>query len=255
MARFAFISDIHGNYPAFESVLKSIEQVGVDGILCLGDIVGYGPDPAGCIDRVQEVASFTILGNHDQAAFDDHEAQRFNTNARIAIEYTRDHLTKAHKDYLRNLPTFSKLDDVSVCHASPVNATESCGDYIHDQTIASKAYGGFENSCLFVGHTHIPIAFGTPDIGYLPVEASEVRVALLPPGLPLRLAPSYRYILNPGSVGQPRDGNPDASWGLLDTAKHTFTIHRVAYDIDAVYQAILSAGLPDFLAHRLRLGA
>lgn len=253
MARYAFISDIHGNLHALEAVLDAISRADVDGIICLGDIVGYGPDPAACIERVCEAVTFCVLGNHDRAVFDDEEANRFNLNARLAIEYTRDQLSEDQIEHLKALPEFEILEDVSVCHASPVN--DGSSGYIHDQSIAARAYGGFTNACLFVGHTHVPIAFGTPDIGYVKVESADVRVALLPPGLPLRLAPSYRYILNPGSVGQPRDGNPDASFGVLDTDRHSFTIHRCSYDIDRTYQAILDAGLPDFLAHRLRLGA
>jgi len=253
VARFAFISDIHGNLPALEAVMDYIDNLRVDGTLCLGDVVGYGPNPAECLERVQEIASFCVLGNHDKAVFDDLEAARFNRNAKLAIEYTRDQLNDEHIDYLKSLSEFENLEDVSVSHASPI--TDAGSDYIHDQTIAARAYAGFTNACLFVGHTHVPIAFGTPDIGYAKVEPSEVRVALLPPSLPLRLAPSYRYILNPGSVGQPRDGNPDAAFGLLDTDEHSFTIHRCPYDIEAAYFAIINAGLPDFLAHRLRIGA
>lgn len=253
MARYAFISDIHGNSTALEAVLAQLEEKSVDGILCLGDIVGYGPAPAECIERVREVATFCVLGNHDKAVFDEHEAGRFNLNAQLAIDFTRQNLNPEQVAYLQALPEFADLDDVSMSHASPVDS--GCSDYIHDQSVAASAYGGFTNACLFVGHTHVPIAFGTPDIGYVKVEPRDVRIALLPPGLPLRLAPSYRYILNPGSVGQPRDGNPDASYGILDTNHHSFTIHRCAYDIDATHRAILEAGLPDFLAHRLRLGA
>ena len=253
MARFAFISDIHGNYAALEAVLDDIDHRNVDGILCLGDVVGYGPDPVACLERVCEVATFCVLGNHDKAVFDDLEAARFNANAKIAIEYTRDQLSDCHIDYLKSLSEFENLEDVSVSHASPI--TDAGSDYIHDQTIAARAYAGFTNACLFVGHTHVPLAFGTPDIGYAKVQPEDVRVALLPPGLPLRLAPSYRYILNPGSVGQPRDGNPDTAFGILDTDNHAFTIHRCPYDIDKTHFAIINAGLPDFLAHRLRIGA
>ncbi len=253
MARYAFISDIHGNLAALEAVLAEIETKDVNGILCLGDIVGYGPEPAECIERVRETCSFCVLGNHDKAVFDENEASRFNLNAHLAIDFTRKNLSADDVAYLESLPEFADLDDVSVSHASPIDNGTS--DYIHDQSIAASAYAGFTNACMFVGHTHVPIAFGTPDIGYVKVEPKDVRIALLPPGLPLRLAPSYRYILNPGSVGQPRDGNPDASYGILDTEHHSFTIYRCAYDIDATHRAILAADLPDFLAHRLRLGA
>ncbi len=253
MAKYAFISDIHGNLTAFEEVLHSIDTIGVDGIICLGDVVGYGPFPGECLDLVAEKCVYCVQGNHDRAVIDETEADRFNTSARLAIEVTKDLLEPRHLDQIREMPLAGDLDEITVSHANPVYDVPT--DYIHDQTLAAMAYGGFENTCLFVGHTHIPIAFGTPDIGYAEVKSNAVRVALLPPGLPLHLASAYRYILNPGSVGQPRDGNPDASFGILDVDARTFTIHRCAYDVTIAQEAILKLGLPNFLARRLKLGA
>lgn len=253
MARFAFISDIHGNLDALQAALRAIDRLGVDAIICLGDIVGYGPYPSECVEVVADRCIYTVQGNHDLAVVSATEADRFNVGARIAIEYCRDHLTRDQTSWLDHLPLIGNLDQVTVCHACPVANLPT--DYINDQIIAAMAFGGFDNHCLFVGHTHIPMAFGTPDVGYAPVEPKAVRVAFLPAGLPLKLAPTFRYILNPGSVGQPRDGNPDASFGILDVTGRTFTIHRVPYDIEATQQAIRSAGLPDFLAQRLRIGA
>jgi len=253
VARFAFISDIHGNLVALQAALNEIERIGYDGIICLGDIVGYGPNPIECLELTRERSAYTVQGNHDLAVVDDEEIKRFNSTARMSIEFTRTQLTKQHCEYLENLPKIGILDEITVTHASPV--VDSPSDYIHDQHLAALAYGGFDNYCMFVGHTHIPIAFGTPEIGYAMVKSSAIRIALLPPRLPLRLETTYRYIINPGSVGQPRDGNPDASFGLLDTDHCTFTVHRVNYDVEATQHAIIEAGLPNFLAQRLRVGA
>ncbi|MFW5652878.1 MAG: metallophosphoesterase family protein [Planctomycetota bacterium] len=253
VARFAFISDIHGNLDALRATLDQIDRIGVDGIICLGDVVGYGPHPSECVEIIAERCLYTVQGNHDLAVIDSNELERFNVSARIAIDYCRDLLSGSQKDWLRDLPVLGDLDEVTVCHASPV--ADSPTDYIHDQIIAAIAFGGFDTHCMFIGHTHIPIAFGTPDVGYAAVEPKAVRVAFLPSGLPLKLAPAFRYIINPGSIGQPRDGNPDASFGILDVAGRTFTVHRVAYDVEATQQAILRAGLPNFLAARLRVGA
>lgn len=253
MARFAFISDIHGNLQAFEAALDAIDRRGVDGILCLGDVVGYGPNPAECLDLVAERRIFTVQGNHDLSVIDNVEAHRFTPTARLSMEFTRDRLDDRHREQIAAMPKIADLDDATMCHASPIDDAGS--DYIHDQKIAALAYGGFTNHCLFVGHTHIPIAFGTPEVGYAPVEPRHVRVAFLPHNLPMRLDPHYRYIINPGSVGQPRDGNPDASFGILDVEQRTFTVHRIPYAVEQTQQAILRAGLPNFLAHRLRLGA
>lgn len=253
MARFAFISDIHGNLQAFEAALDAIDRRGVDGILCLGDVVGYGPNPAECLDLVAERRIFTVQGNHDLSVIDNVEAHRFTPTARLSMEFTRDRLDDRHREQIAAMPKIADLDDATMCHASPIEDAGS--DYIHDQKIAALAYGGFTNHCLFVGHTHIPIAFGTPEVGYAPVEPRHVRVAFLPHNLPMRLDPHYRYIINPGSVGQPRDGNPDASFGILDVEQRTFTVHRIPYAVEQTQQAILQAGLPNFLAHRLRLGA
>ncbi|NOG54094.1 MAG: metallophosphoesterase family protein [Planctomycetes bacterium] len=253
MARYAFISDIHGNLFALEVVLQEIERLGVDGIICLGDIVGYGPHPAECLDIIADRTDFCIQGNHDLAVIDDTEIKRFNSTAASAIEFTKTRLHPRHLSQIAEMPAMGFLDQVTVSHGSPV--VDGPTDYIHDQHIAALAYGGFDNFCLFVGHTHIPIAFGTPEVGYAMVDAKDIRVALLPPRLPLRLDPGYRYIINPGSVGQPRDGNPESSFGILDTGTCSFAVYRIPYDVDAAHKAILEAGLPNFLAQRLRVGA
>lgn len=254
MPRFAFISDIHSNLQALEAVLADIEdRHDLEAILCLGDIVGYGPNPQECLDLVQSRCSLTIQGNHDLAVVDDDEADRFNDAAWEGIRYSRVNLSVEARDWLAALPEGWRLDDVTLAHGSP-NPDSPC-DYIHDQMIAAASFAGFDNTCLLVGHTHVPIAFAAPDMGYAPIEPNDVRICLLPSATPLYLDPDERYILNPGSVGQPRDGDPDASYGILDIEERTFTVYRVPYDIAAAQRAFREAGLPDFLAQRLRLGA
>ncbi|MFG0331398.1 MAG: metallophosphoesterase family protein [Phycisphaerales bacterium] len=253
MARFAFISDIHSNLPAFEAVLTEIERIGVDTIICLGDVVGYGPHPVECLELVRKRCDFCVQGNHDLAVIDELEAGRFNLAARMGIEYTRDVIREEHARQIAEMPFIGDLDEVTVCHASPDPNAPT--DYIHDQTVAAGAFGGFDSPCLIVGHTHVPAAFATRDMGYATVEPKDVSLAFLPPASALKLNPEFRYILNPGSVGQPRDGNPDASFAILEPDSRTFSVHRVPYNIAATQQAMREVGLPDMLAQRLRLGA
>jgi len=253
VSRFAFISDVHANVVALRAVLAALDKAKPDGVICLGDLVGYGPHPAECIDMVLDRCDYTVQGNHDRAVVDDAELARFNAGARTAIAYTRERLSEGHRRKLAALPCMGNMDEVVVTHANP--DLDGPSDYLNDPAIAASAFGAFEQHCLFVGHTHIPMAFGTPDIGYAKVEPADVRVAFLPASVPLRLDPRYRYILNPGSVGQPRDGNPDAAFATLDTEKRTFTVHRVAYNVDSVQRDMIRAGLPNFLSDRLRIGA
>ena len=252
--RIAIISDIHSNLHALEVVLDEIKAFGIDDILCLGDVVGYGPFPRECLDLVFEHCEGTVLGNHDEAAFVPEAAAFFNGNAKEAIEWTRDELHPRHIEMLQLLPNVSYIEDLAICiHASPVRGPS---DYIHDQRMAAKAFRGVDRPACLVGHTHVPLVFEAPD------ERVESRygvtdIAMYPlgDGQGVRLKAGKRYICNPGSVGQPRDNDPRASFGILDLPNRLFSVHRVAYDIEAAQKATQAAGLPQVLADRLALGA
>lgn len=254
MSRYAVISDIHGNLHAFEAVLKDMASRDVHEVICLGDIVGYGPSPDVCLDLVIKYCTIAIQGNHDQAVVDLRLSNQFNGAARQAIVWTQEKLGPLHLDALNRLRPFAYIGDLIHCiHDCPVPGPS---DYIHDEAAASIAFSGVETTICLVGHTHVPVVFQTEsmDAGkVLPLD--EITVHPAPPDTPIQLDPSCRYICNPGSIGQPRDADPRASYAVLDLDEMTFTVHRVEYDISAAQAATLKAGLPPILAERLAIGA
>jgi len=254
MARYAIISDIHGNLHALEAVLHEIESMRIREIICLGDIVGYGPNPRECLDLVMSTCRQTIRGNHDEAAVNPAVASSFNGSAKTAILWTRSILLKRHLDLLRLLPHIAYIEESALCvHDCPVPGPT---DYVHDPRMAAMAFRGFETQVCLLGHTHVPMAFEAPsphpeDM----VTAGDICTFSLRDGEGVRFAPRKRYICNPGSVGQPRDADPRASFGVLDLRRRTFSVHRVAYDVNAAQFATSAAGLPIILADRLAVGA
>ncbi len=231
--RTAVISDIHGNFEALTAVERSIREEGADRVVCLGDIVGYGADPVACIDRVRVLCAHVILGNHDAAAVDPSSAERFSSLAAIAILWTRSALTADHLTYLRGLPLTLDDGDLYFVHASPINPAEWA--YIFDAIDARGAMSGFTQNVCFIGHTHQAAVFRH--------RRSEGA-----------LKRDERVIINVGSVGQPRDGCPDASYGVFDDELWEYRNIRVAYDVESAARKIRKAGLPSRLADRLIVG-
>ncbi len=254
MSRYAIISDIHGNLHALEAVLHEIDSLGITEIVCLGDVVGYGPNPRECLDLVMESCRQTVRGNHDEAAVNLAAASTFNGSAKTAIMWTRSALLKRHVDMLRLLPHIAYIDDVALCvHDCPVPGPT---DYVHDPRMAAIAFQGFETQVCLLGHTHVPAVFEAPSLNPEDrVSASEINVWMLSDRQGVRFRDGCRYICNPGSVGQPRDADPRASFAVLDLSRETFDLHRVAYDIDGAQFAAAIAGLPNILAERLAIGA
>ena len=252
--RYAIISDIHGNLHAFMAVLGALGEHNVDEIICLGDIVGYGPAPDRCIDLVCNYSSITVRGNHDEAAIDPLKAELFNGAARQAIYWTRDYLSAVHIDALNRLKPVERLNGTVMCvHDCPVPAPT---DYVHDKQMATLAFRGVDAHICLLGHTHVPIVFEAPCQSVAAEYATPDLVAWIPRnGEDVYLDPCKRYICNPGSVGQPRDCDPRASFAVLDLDRNTFTVHRVEYDIAAAQAATQEAGLPSILAQRLAIGA
>lgn len=231
--RIAIVSDIHGNLEALEKVLSSIRERGIDSVVCLGDIVGYGASPNTCIELIRSVTSRIILGNHDEAAVQLEKMEYFNPYARIAAEWTHDELTAENKAFIENLPFQLNQDGVLFVHSSPYEPEE--WHYIITPTDAAFNFGHFAEPVCFIGHSHIPDVF-CEDITTLQVGRGK------------------KFIVNIGSVGQPRDGDWRSSFGIFDTASWTYQNVRTEYDADTAASKIRKAGLPKSLADRLFLG-
>ena len=261
MPRLAIISDIHGNAHALEAVLARIDMLEVDQIICLGDIVGYGPNPGGCLELVVRHCNVIIQGNHEEAAIDPSQADIFNGAAKEAIIWTRQHMQALHLAALRRLPKTANVGESILCvHDNPVPGPS---DYIHDKQVAALAFRGVDVPVCLIGHTHVPMVFEAPSLDPDDTLTAPELVAYLPfDGQPIDLDSDRRYLCNPGSVGQPRDCDPRASFGLLEYEKANGTLHgarfrvlRQDYDIAAAQLASHKAGLPTILADRLALGA
>lgn len=232
--RIAVISDIHGNLEALTAVLKRLRKEHADTIVCLGDIVGYGPFPNECIEIVHEQCDIVIRGNHDAGAEDGVPLETFDPDGRIAMEWTRKQLSEIHRKFLLELPLIdTNSHGITYVHASPADPERWARiSTWHD---AAEMFPHFTNNACCVGHTHIPA-----------VVASNGMVNDYQRG--------ERHVINAGSVGQPRDGDPRASFALLDTKHDAVSIIRVEYSVASTVSATRKAGLPEFLAKRLELG-
>ena len=233
------ISDIHANLTALDRVLEDARSF--DAVWCLGDLVGYGPDPNECIARVRQLPQLTcLIGNHDLAALGSIPLHRFNTDASASVSWTRDHLSEVSTAYLQTLKAKTSAPPFTLAHGSP---RQEVWEYILDHHSADRNFDVLETDYCLVGHSHLPIAFVRyPGESYcLPVQ--------LPVGIPMSLTP--RMILNPGSVGQPRDLDPRAAYALLDLDSMSWEPRRVAYEVAGVQERILEAGLPERQAIRL----
>lgn len=254
MNRFAIISDIHGNLQALQAVLTRMADLDVQSAICLGDIVGYGPSPKECLDLVVRCCSVVVRGNHDEAVVDLRCASEFNGAARKAIHWTNQVLGPMHLDALNRLKYVEVIidDKVTCVHDCPVPGPS---DYVHDSTMAAMAFNGLTTPICLLGHTHIPMVFEAPACRAAPVTPANVTTYRPIADEPIKLHPQQRYICNPGSVGQPRDADPRASFAVLDLDEMTFTVHREAYDIAGTQLETQRVGLPNILAERLAIGA
>jgi len=231
--KLALLSDIHGNFEALKTVLEDIDRHEPEDVVCLGDVVGYGANPSECLALVRERCSSIILGNHDEAAFNPDQAIYFNFHARVAIEWTYRALSDDDRAFLETLPISVTRHDVLCVHSTPRSPKE--WEYIIDEIDAREAFRWFTEKFCCIGHSHVPGIY------------AEKRKSQ-------PTDPDYRALVNVGSVGQPRDQDPRASWCLLDTETAGITINRVGYDIDAAAAKIRRAGLPPQLADRLYKG-
>jgi len=258
MHRYAIISDVHGNLFAFQAVLARMASMEIDAMVCLGDTVGYGPHPAECLDLMVKYCGVMIKGNHDEAVVDPTCADAFNGAAREAIYWTREMLGPLHLNALLQLPMadrFGREPDLCVhcVHDSP---SPGPTNYVHDKQMAALAFRGVETPICAIGHTHVPMVFETSVLDpQTPMSPRDLTAYIPGHEVEIPLLLDHRYICNPGSVGQPRDCDPRASFAILDLNARTFTVHRVDYDVAGAQTATQKAGLPTILADRLAIGA
>jgi len=242
--RTAIISDIHANLEALSAVLFDIESLNIDEIICLGDVIGYGPNPNECISLIHKKCPIVLMGNHDAAALDTQSTQNFNINAKIAIEWTEKQLTAENKNILENLP-MSKIDDnKTYVHSTPYEP--EMWYYISSVEEAAFNFQFFDTTFCFVGHTHLPIIISIDESKTISVSQEET--------LDFGKDENSRYLINVGSVGQPRDRNPKSSYGIMDTDASLLTIRRIDYDIKKCQEKMRKHKLPEFLISRLAEG-
>ncbi|MGH7820285.1 MAG: metallophosphoesterase family protein [Candidatus Binatia bacterium] len=240
--RYAIFGDIHGNLHALEAVLGAYEREGIDVFLCTGDLVGYGANPSECIEAVRSRCKHVVAGNHDFAVCEKLTLEFFNSYAKSAVLWTRNQLTAEDLRYLEDLPLIVDVDaDVTLSHATIYDA--HAFDYIQTQYDAHLSLQELRTTCGFVGHSHIPITFTLRDGAVSWTMDSEID-----------LDGCEKVLVNVGSVGQPRDENPDAAYAIYDSAERRIWIRRAVYDVDAAVRAIERNNLPRILGERLRLG-
>jgi len=242
---YLILADIHANLEALEAVLDAAGKW--DHLLVLGDLVGYGAAPNEVVDRIRALNPLaSIRGNHDKAACGLEDGSNFNHVARLAASWTNETLTPDNRQYLRELPPGPQVIDelVEICHGSPFDEDH----YIFDAEDALRALAATRRPLCLFGHTHLPVVFHYENElfdGFVPEADEDSSIAL---------GASARYIINPGSVGQPRDGDPRAAYAIYDSGAPSLTLRRVKYPVDAAQRRILTAGLPTSLANRLAVG-
>jgi diadenosine tetraphosphatase ApaH/serine/threonine PP2A family protein phosphatase len=245
--QYLVISDIHANLEAFDAVLDATAGTDFARVLLLGDLVGYGADPNAVVDRVRALSNVVVIrGNHDKVAAGVESVEGFNHMARVAIAWTVDALTEENRNYLASLTEGPvEIDDhVEICHGTPFDEDV----YVFDDLDALRSIRTSTRPVCLYGHTHVPAAFR--------LSADQLQLIGPPRGerFHLPLNDDGRYLVNCGSVGQPRDGDPRAAYGVLDTSEHAVTVHRIPYDLKTAQSKIVAAGLPEILAQRLAMG-
>jgi diadenosine tetraphosphatase ApaH/serine/threonine PP2A family protein phosphatase len=241
------ISDVHSNLPALEAVLEATEEAGVDQHWCLGDLVGYGADPDACTALVRERSEVCLVGNHDLAVLDALDISAFSDTAKVAVEWTREQASAETTEFLAGLSPALEHAGFDLYHASP---RDPIWEYVLSIDQAEAGLDAQDQRIALIGHSHVALYFTRPEGRVRPGYAHGAQTG---DGALLDLDDGT-WLINPGSVGQPRDGDPRAAWLELDTDEWTARFHRVSYDIAAAAASILAAGLPSPLAERLAVG-
>lgn len=240
--RYGIISDIHGNLEALEAVWSNLQEEDIQRIFFLGDIVGYGPDPNRCIEKIREIAHALIAGNHDHAVVGLTDIKYFNPYARKAIEWTITEMTEENLAYLRSLPLLLQADGMTLVHSSPKEPKEWY--YIATLNEAEENLDYFSDPTCLIGHSHQPFV----------VVCDIHKRCFVEQGPIIQLKDEYRYIINAGSVGQPRDGDPRACYVIIDKDKKEIRFNRITYDYRITQDKMRRAGLSRFLIERLAVG-
>jgi diadenosine tetraphosphatase ApaH/serine/threonine PP2A family protein phosphatase len=245
--RHLVLTDIHANLEALDACLADAHARRFDRTVVLGDLVGYGAEPNVVIERVQALAPIAIIrGNHDKVASGLESAEGFNSVARSAAHWTFDALTPAHRAWLADLPEGPVVVDalIEICHGSPFDEDA----YIFDELDAARALKAARRPLCLFGHTHYPVTFVLSNDALDSIGPSSAAEAQIP------LGEGSKYLLNPGSVGQPRDGDPRAAYAIVDDERQRVELYRLAYAIEAAQAKVMKAGLPEILAQRLSRG-
>ena len=239
--RYAILGDIHGNWEALTAVLDDARQRGVDQHLSVGDLVGYNPDPIRCIDHVRDIGCIVVQGNHDFFSVRMPSTRDMSAVAAAAIEWTRAHLHDDHRLYLGKLPRTRMFDNISIAH----NTLEEprVWQYMLEVDDASRSFAFQRTPLCFIGHTHVPVLFHKKD-----------RIVTVTKLETFKLEPESQYVVNVGSVGQPRDRDPRASYVIYDSETGEITLKRIAYEVGRTQEKIRKSGLPLWLALRLSFG-
>ena len=248
--RLALLSDIHANLPALEAVLADIASSEIEETWCLGDVVGYGAEPDECATLVRERCSVCLVGNHDLAALNALDISTFSPAAAAAVAWTRERMTDTTRSFLASLDPADESREVALYHASP---RDPIWEYVLWPDQAAECIRAQARRVSFVGHSHVALFFALaePTGGGDAVDDARGAQAAAGTGLEIRRG---RWLINPGSVGQPRDGDLRAAWLELDTETWQASFHRVPYDIDRAADAIIATDLPEHLARRLYVG-
>jgi predicted phosphodiesterase len=245
--RYLVLTDIHANLEALDACLADARPRGFDQTLVLGDLVGYGGDPNAVVERVQSLNPTAIVrGNHDKVACGLEQAEGFNAVAKSAAKWTLDVLTPEHREWLAALPEGPiDIDEVvEICHGSPFDEDA----YIFDELDAVRALKVSNRPLCLFGHTHYPVIFELSEDSFENVGSASAAE------LQVQMKPGCKYLINPGSVGQPRDGDPRAAYAIVDTKERRVEMYRIKYAVDEAQHKVLKAGLPDVLAQRLAVG-
>ncbi len=244
--RIAAITDIHANLPALEAVLAATEEAGAEEIWCLGDVLGYGVEPDACAALVRERCAISLVGNHDLAVLGALDIGSFSEAAALAVEWTRDNVSEDTLEFLRELEPQGEREEIGLFHASP---RDPVWEYVLSGEQAGAGIAANPRPIGLIGHSHVALFFSRPEGG----ARDDIRGAQASDGALLELD-GGAWLINPGSVGQPRDGDPRAAWLELDTEAQTARFHRVPYEIERAAAPIKAAGLPSRLADRLYTG-